>query len=362
MTWRASRVILAQLVGAFSLWVVGCSSTQSTHRVFAGRTVEGPYIEPRAYAAYAEGSYLEARGDWAGAERAYLQALDRDPDSPGIWTRLGVIACRRDLESALERFQTDGVSVGYAPAWAERARCLRRHGNELGALEAARRAILLDPGNAEANLLIADVYGAQSQTEKASAWLFAWLLRDPGAASQWRALSQRGTALKDRALARLALAEASQRGALGALDDPSATSPARSPTSSGSTAWPDVEAALRAGDLSLARTKAAEQGLSPRALALLAMANAQPSLGLAQAELLLAANPNDGSALVAALVASALLGDTEIFSRLLHHVSDPELPEAELAAQMAELLRWYIGDAPAEQWQLAYRRAKNPPR
>lgn len=359
MTFRPSRVIVAQVVGACSLWMLGCGSTQSTHRVFAGRTVAGPYIEPQAYAAYAEGSYLEARGDWAAAERAYQRALESDPDSPGIWTRLGAIACRRDLESALERFQTDGLGNAYAPAWAERARCLREHGHEVGALESARRAVELDPGNAEANLLIADIYGAQAQPGRASAWLFAWLLRDPGAASQWRALRERGVILKDPALEGLALAEVSRRGEVGALDD---SSPIRSPASQGPGAWPEVEAALRAGDVSLARTRAGERGVSTQALALFAIENGHPSMGLAQAELLLAADPDDGNALVTALFASALLGDAAKFAELLHHVRGHELPEAELAQQMAELLRWYVGDVAAEQWQVAYRRAKGHPR
>lgn len=356
MTVLHSRGTLAQLVGALSLWVAGCGSTQGTQRVFAGQTVAGPYIEPQAYAAYAEGSYLEARGDWAGAERAYQRALARDPDSPGVWTRLGVIACRRDLEGALEQFQTDGVSKAYAPAWAERARCQREHGDALGALDSARRAILLDPDNAGANLLIADVYNAQDQPSRASAWLFAWMLRDPAAASHWRAVLQRGVLLKDRELEDLAQAQVSQRRETGPHDGSFDTA------TSEAAAWPDVAAALRTGDVSLARIKAGERGISMRALALLAIANGQPSVGLAQAELLLAAAPSDGNALVAALFASALLGDAAKFAALLRHEKRISLPEAELAEQMADLLRWYAGDAAAEKWLLAYERAKAPPR
>ena len=56
-----------------------------------GRTVNGAYIEPEAYAAYTEGAYREARGEWAAAERAYRSAIEEDPDSPGIWLRLGVL-------------------------------------------------------------------------------------------------------------------------------------------------------------------------------------------------------------------------------------------------------------------------------
>lgn len=354
MTLRLSRGTLTQLVGVWSLWVAGCGATQGTQRVFAGQTVAGPYIEPQAYAAYAEGSYLEARGDWTGAERAYQRALARDRDSPGIWTRLGVIACRRNLELALEHFQTDGVSKAYAPAWAERARCLREHRDALGALDSARRAVLLDPDNAVANLLIADVYSAQAQPSRASAWLFAWLLRDPSAASHWRSVLERGIALKDRELEGLARAEVNRQRAPDARDD-AFTGAAPEVTASA-----DLEAALRSGDVSLARINAGERGISMRGLALLAIANGQPSVALAQAELLLAAAPNDGNALVAALFASALLGDAAKLATLLRHDHRVALPEAELAEQMADLLRWYAGDAAAGEWQLAYERARVP--
>jgi hypothetical protein len=65
---------------------------------------------------------------------------------------------------------------------------------------------------------------------------------------------------------------------------------------------------------------------------------------------------------VAALFAAALLGDATKFASLLRHEPGKSLPEAELAKQMVNLLRWYAGDAAAEQWQLAYERLKAPAR
>src|SRR5688572_25585837 len=96
-------------LGACMLGLLGCGSTQSTERVFHGHVVVGPYVEPEAYAAFAEGMYLEQHGHWDEAARAYRRARAFDPDSPGIATRLGAIACRTSLEAALEEFQTSGI-------------------------------------------------------------------------------------------------------------------------------------------------------------------------------------------------------------------------------------------------------------
>jgi cytochrome c-type biogenesis protein CcmH/NrfG len=101
--------------------------------------------------------YLEQHGDWAGAASAYRRASARDPDSPGIAARLGAIACRTSLEAALVEFQTAGIARDYAPAWAERARCLLAHHDPARALDAARRAILLDPSNPDASLCVAQI-------------------------------------------------------------------------------------------------------------------------------------------------------------------------------------------------------------
>lgn len=354
MTLRPSGADFAALIGACWLCLAGCGAAHGTQRVFSGRSVEGPYIEPQAYAAYARGSYLEARGDWAGAEQAYRRALSRDPDSPGIWTRLGVLACKRDLKSALEYFQTDGVGQGYAPAWAERGRCLREQGDPRGALDSARRAVTLDPSNVEANLLVADSYAEQDQPARSSAWLFAWLLRDAAASSHWRELYERGERLGDPGLQRLALAQVNRWGGVDATGMrtanriPSPASPARHGT----------EAALRAGDLPSARLEASKEQIAPLELALLATANGQPALGLAQAQLILAADPDDGDAYVAALAASALLGDTATLAALLAEDHVRRAPSPDLAERMSELLKWYVGDAAAGQWSLAFRRAR----
>lgn len=351
MRSQAAKARLAIVFGAYALGGAGCASHQSTHRVFEGHSVAGRYIEPQAYAAYAEGSYLEARGSWEEAEQAYRRALARDPSSPGIWTRLGVIACRGELKNALQHFQTDGVGRDYAPAWAGRAACLRAQGRHLEALESARRALELDPDNAQVNLLIADLYQQQSRPRSSRAWLFAWLLRDPNAASHWQAILERAELLGDTALQRLALAEATRtfQPTLEARSRPAAPQGA---------AFPEVELALEAGDLFRARIRANERGLAPLGLALLAIAKGRPDFGLAQAELILDADPKNSDALVAALYASAVLGESGKLDELLARAPESRLPNAESARQMAELLRWHVGDTAAEQWARAYSRVQ----
>lgn len=311
-------------LGACVLALIGCGASQSTQRVFHGEVIVGPYVEPEAYAAFAEGVYLEQRGDYAGAMSAYRRAQARDDDSPGIAARLGAVACRDNLDAALDEFRTSGIARHYAPAWAERALCLRRHADGARALEAARRAVALDPGNPDANLLIAELHREGARPEAARAWLFAWALEDPDAAAYARAIEAQAVLLRDRAL--IALARAARA----------------------------------------ANTEDAEGGpaeLVPRGpaeLALSATARGEPEVAARQAALALAANPEDADALVAALFASSALLDDQGFRGLLEHARADDAPQAEAASLMTELLRIRVGDDAAERWRAAYQRLNTP--
>ncbi len=313
---------IAALVTAVA-WL-GCGTTQTTQRVIHGRVVEGPYIEPQAYAAFAEGVYLEERGDWAGATRAYRRAQARDPDSPSIATRLGAISCRESLEAGLAELETSGLARDHAPAWAERARCLHRHGDRVRALEAARRAVMLDPGNAGANLLTAELHREAGRPERARAWLFAWALSDPAAAAHSGAIHREAELLGDDALAALITALARRFHA-------------------------------DAGDA------AAPTEASPAPRALLELARGRPEQAAALAQLGVDANPEDPDALVAALVATSLLGDETRFATLLRGARANSAPRSEAATALAELLRARVGDEAAERWLAAYRRVTATP-
>jgi tetratricopeptide (TPR) repeat protein len=311
-------------LGACVLGLLGCGSSQSTQRVFHGHVVVGPYVEPEAYAAFAEGVYLEQRGDWDGAASAYRRARARDRNSPGIAARLGAIACRTSLEAALDEFQTSGFARDYAPAWAERARCLLAHRDPARALEAARRAVMLDPGNPDANLAIAQIYREQGRPELARAWLFAWALCDPNASAYRSAIEEQARLLGDGALALLSQGLGGQ--------------PADDPGDGVASAPP------------------------PTLMAKQAIARGEPAAAAEHAALALDADPEDADALVIALLAASLASDEARFAELLVRArASAAPPEPAAAAWMAELLRARVGDDAAERWLAAHRRVSAPP-
>jgi Tfp pilus assembly protein PilF len=315
-----ARARLAWL-GACALGLLGCGSTQTTARVFDGHVVVGPYVEPEAYAAYAEGVYLESRGEWEAAASAYRRARSRDPDSPGIAARLGAIACRTSLEAALDEFRTSSVARDYAPAWAERARCLLAHHDPARALEAAQRAVTLDPNNPEGNLCVAQIHRERGQPERARAWLFAWALRDPGAAAQREAIEQQARLLGDGALS-LLVASLERQAPRGEVElDEEGTTP------------------------------------SPSGLARLALARGETDAASQHATLAVEADPGDADARIIALFAASLAADEARFLELLRgaHASS-ESPTDDASVWMAELLRTRVGDDAAQRWLAAQRR------
>jgi hypothetical protein len=323
-----------------------CSSGHGTERVFDGHTVRGRYIQPEAYAAYTEGVYREANGDFAGAEQAYRQAQVRDAQSPEILTRLGALACRQSVPRALRLFERANAFEPYAPAWTARARCLAGQ-QSAAALEAALHSVQLAPNSPEVNLLVARLYRENAQPELARAWLFAWLLLEPELGAGASELQSELALLGDAQLSLLA-SEALQGRA-------EQTDGARAPAGR-SQPPPALIAAIRAKETEHARQLATEAHITPLELSLLASANAQPELGLAQAELLLDANPRDSGALIAGLVATAQLRDDEPLRRILHKAQADQTPAPELARALGEVLRARIDDEAARSWTQAYRR------
>ena len=356
---RCGKPWCALGLGAALLANLACSATHGTERVFNGRTVQGRYIEPEAYAAYAEGVYREAHGDWTGAELAYRRALLRDGQSPQILTRLAVLACRQSLPRALRHFERAIAVEDYAPAWSERAECLSTQHQPAAALQAALRAVALDPRGAQTNLLVARLYREQAQRDLARAWLFGWLLLEPELGDWAAALRHECALLGDVQLSVLVEEELERRGQHSAGKPDLATPVGPTPPPA------ELIAALRAGELEHARQLAAEASIPPLELSLLATTSAKPELGLAQAELLIAANPMDSGALVAGLLAAALSDDEQAFRRLLNRAQAEARPPAELARLLTNLLRSRVGDEAADSWRDAYLKTNalraNPP-
>jgi hypothetical protein len=320
------------LLCACGWFVIGCGSHQTTQRVFDGHLVVGPYVEPEAYAAFAEGVYLEERGDPQGAMRAYRRAQDLDSDSPAIAARVGALLCKSHVEDGLAALETSGVARDYAPAWAERARCLHGHGRPEEALEAARRAVMLAPSHPDANLLAAQIYRERGEPDRARAWLLGWVTGDPGARAHREAIAEQARALGDEALASW----------VSSLSRDDAELPPED---------------LRGGAQGPAAAASLADATEPEA------SSAAPAVRDAaletrqRAELALQANPRDGGALVAALSAAWLAGDQSAFAALLRDASPASPPPPDVARRMSELIRFCAGDAAAEAWSAAYQRA-----
>ena len=85
----------------------GCAVRDiSVTRVVDGREVSSRFVSVEAYRAYVRGAYLEARGDLIGARAAYQLALEQDPDSVHIWTRIGALLCHSSEARAQEAFRS----------------------------------------------------------------------------------------------------------------------------------------------------------------------------------------------------------------------------------------------------------------
>jgi hypothetical protein len=90
---------------------------------------------------------------------------------------------------------------------------------------------------------------------------------------------------------------------------------------------------------------------------MLSLEAGRDDLALAQAELLVRANPGDSAALITGLVAAALLRDEQRFRELLRGAQSDELPPRELAQRLTGLLHDSVGADAADSWRSAYLRA-----
>jgi tetratricopeptide (TPR) repeat protein len=315
-----------------------------------GRPQAGRYISEAAYALFGRGAEAEAAGDFPNALRAFSMAADEDPESPEIWLRLGALRCRMappaappPAEAMADFERAEHADPNYGPVHRERARCLAAHGQLDRAAAASERAVALDPDDASASILRAEVLEHNGAPKDAARVLRALLARRPRLVEGWTALLDLGKRTHDAALA----AEAAAK--LAALSPDRAAAlqaevPAIAPLAA-------VDAALRGGDLEAARRVAQKARIPWSEVAVRAALLGRPALAREQAELVLGADPRDASARIALAAAADLAGDPAAIAAALRMVPARSTAPSPLARILfAEVLARRVSVEAARAW------------
>lgn len=301
-----SRSLLVCVAAGLSCALAGCSSTPSSvDRVHDGKVWRGRYIHSFSYAWYARGVTLEAQGHLREAEAAYLEAVSHDPESGSAWARIGAVRCLRGDERADDAFEEGWRTENDRTLLLiERGRCALRTKDLEAALEDGLAAVARSPRSIEASLLIIDALEGLRRDDEAARWLDALAAFTPGARQvHTRRVLQaraRGDVSRERRARERHLALVSQETLERPSDDPEVD--VRGPAA--------VDAALQRNDLELAQRRATLLGMRGAEIALRAVALGRPELARKQAELVLAADPNDVNGRVALHLAHELLGST----------------------------------------------------
>lgn len=160
MTRGSGATRSAAIATALTLVATGCAREATVDRSYEGHVVSGRFIEPETYSAFLRGSIAEAEGDDVEALKAYHRVERLDPGGPEIWTRIGAVRCAENprdpgADAAFDRALA--VDDAYARVWAEKAKCARIRGDEIGARAAARRAALAPLGASPSRLARPDL-------------------------------------------------------------------------------------------------------------------------------------------------------------------------------------------------------------
>lgn len=234
-----------------------CASAGPIERKTDGVVWSGRPVSSEAYAWYARGLHHEARGEGEEARYSFEQATSADPKSGSAWAALGRLQCADDLERAQLIFSTGREHAQeQLPLLLERAACLLHHEQPQRALRDAQEALQRAPRSGEVTALLEEI------------WL---ALGDPIRARQTRlAFTQ---FVPEHAAAR--------RSELAQGEAPPS--------------FLELDRAITQGALSLSRGRAIGL-LSPGELALRCFALGQTELARAQAELVLATDPDQADA------------------------------------------------------------------
>lgn len=310
---------------ALSLCLFACAhEPDSVERVVDGRPTPGRYVRHSAYLAYTQGALLQAQGDLLAAISAYQEALQSDPQSVEIWTRIGALRCQLGQAPPQTAFaEAEEIEPLYEPIWRERGLCLWRKGHKKEALVQFKRALALDPDRGQTSLLIIGALHALGKTEEARRWLGALRLRHPDLVKDVTA--QSALSAEPSGVRRRFELESFQ-------SDPS-LSPEQAALEKAK-----LDAALNDDDLARARQHATRGGISSAELALRAAALGKPALAEQQAQLILSIDPENLDGLVARLVAADLSRDQARFEQALFSLGERSATEPTDMSDLAVLL------------------------
>jgi tetratricopeptide (TPR) repeat protein len=334
---------------SLSLGLPACGGESAVARVVDGHDIDGHFITPDAYAEFLDGALLEDNGDLRGAEAAYRRALDEDGGAAEVWARLGRVRCAsnpRGSDEAFRQARFRGPSLG--AVWRADAECALDRGDVPRARDAAGRAAAVDPGNAQASLLVVRALVRARELELAERWLRAARLLYPESAGLPASLA----AVMNIDVARAGSPPAPIPAAVTPPQPGAPAVPAQ--TAAGTNVVPStspghdaperrdamaaLDAALMAGDAVAARNAAMRAHLDNAWLALRAVELGQPALAKEAAETTLAAEPGNVDARIAALAAADLGRDEAALRRYATKLPDAREPPSAFALRVMTAL------------------------
>jgi Tfp pilus assembly protein PilF len=334
---------LRALALAAACAALSCSVGPEVMRVESGRSLDGRWISPEAYAAYLEGTLFEARGDLQNARLAYARALSEDPRSAEIWARVGAVQCDSDPAASRAAFEhAESIDPALAAPWIATAECALRRGEAALARDAALRAAALTPDDLSTSLLAARALDRSGDAPRAAIWLRALVLRRPASLEAARAFRDQAARTGNVADVRHARAHVDELVERAGVPE---------------TAEPDVGAvdrALMRSDAETARAEAVRARMKTTTLALTALERGRAELARDTATTVLAAEPENVDARVALLLAADLSGDEKSWQAALARVPEDHTELSEQASRlMGELLSRRAGPAAAAAWSAA---------
>lgn len=328
-------------------------------RVMDGDTVVGRFIDEKAYDAYLRGAILEQEGQLEEAEAAYQTAHETDPNGVAPLVRLAAVRCARGGVTSYQRAEEALAAAAkldptYGPMYTERARCALVQGGVAQAEQDVRKAMWLDPKDAETTVVYARVLTKTGRVVDAVRVLVGFVTWRPQAPEVWaelETLSRAHPGQVDGSILRTRPGRKdSKPGVRGAAED-----------------LESIDRAIAGRDLPAARDRALRHALGTGAVAVRAAALGQWEVALEEAAVVLFADPWNPDAR-AALMSLPDLGKARqrlgegAWGRLLAGMADPARPSPLGALVLADALKRRVGDDAARLFLQGYGEIAAEPR